>query len=149
MSDTSRSDTLLLRQATERLRSDTGVQSEWLTGYVRGLRRAIHGEAFGTDDEHTKWLAFSGSANPTHAERGAGYRAGLAREPLDAVTGSTASDADRLRAWLTEHRRTQRGLARELDVDERTVRYWCSGQQPVPRVVWLALERLASDKSAI
>lgn len=55
------------------------------------------------------------------------------------------SDADRLRDWLTEHGRTQRWLARELGVDERTVRYWASGQQPVPHVVWLALERLALD----
>lgn len=59
----------------------------------------------------------------------------------------TQTDATRLRAWLTEYGRTQRGLARELGVDERTIRYYCSGQQPVPRVVWLALAHLASESA--
>lgn len=38
---------------------------------------------------------------------------------------------------------TQRGAARALEINERTVRRYCAGH-PVPRVVWLALERLAT-----
>lgn len=142
MTDTSPEDTALLRRVAQLLRGsvDDDRQS-WLQGYQRGLRRAIHGERFGTADEHALWLSMADSPDGRRAEMGRGYRAGLARAPLD---GGETPDSDRLRAWLTEHGRTQRGLARELGVDERTVRYWASGQQPVPRVVWLALERLAS-----
>jgi DNA-binding XRE family transcriptional regulator len=38
---------------------------------------------------------------------------------------------------------TQRGAAKALEINERTVRRYCAGY-PVPRVVWLALERLAT-----
>lgn len=51
-------------------------------------------------------------------------------------------DADRLRDWLATHGRSQRGLARELGVNERTVRYWCSGKSAIPEIVWLALKAL-------
>jgi DNA-binding transcriptional regulator YiaG len=54
------------------------------------------------------------------------------------------TDADRLRAMLERLRLSQRGLARAIDCDERVVRRWCAGQQPVPTVVWLALDGLAS-----
>ena len=37
---------------------------------------------------------------------------------------------------------TQRGAARALEINERTVRRYAAGAT-VPRVVWLALERLA------
>jgi predicted transcriptional regulator len=37
---------------------------------------------------------------------------------------------------------SQRGAARELEISERMMRYYCSGEQPVPKVVILALERL-------
>lgn len=52
------------------------------------------------------------------------------------------TDADRIRETITALGTTQRGLARLLDLDERTVRRYASGQQPVPAVVWLALEAL-------
>lgn len=54
-------------------------------------------------------------------------------------------DADRLRDWLAAHGRSQRGLARELGVSERLMRYYCSGEQPIPKVVWLALETLSDS----
>jgi hypothetical protein len=37
---------------------------------------------------------------------------------------------------------TQRGAARELGISERMMRYYCAGEQPVPRVVMLALTHL-------
>jgi len=38
---------------------------------------------------------------------------------------------------------SQRGAARELAINERTMRRYVSGEQPVPRVVALALAYLA------
>jgi predicted transcriptional regulator len=46
------------------------------------------------------------------------------------------------RASLARAGLTQRGAARALGINERTVRRYCAGHF-VPRVVWLALERLA------
>ena len=50
---------------------------EWWTGYVRGLRRAHHGEEFGTQAEHELLLLMLESPDPQRAELGRGYRAGL------------------------------------------------------------------------
>ena len=50
--------------------------------------------------------------------------------------------ATTFRAALALAGLTQRGAARALEINERTVRRYCAGY-PVPRVVWLALERLA------
>ena len=58
------------------------------------------------------------------------------------------TDSDRLRAWLADHGRSQRGLARELGIAERTMRYYCSGELPVPAVIWLALQALADSPPA-
>lgn len=55
------------------------------------------------------------------------------------------ADADRLRDWLAAHGRSQRGLARELGISERTMRYYCSGEQAIPTVVWLALQTLSGS----
>ena len=55
------------------------------------------------------------------------------------------SESDRLRDWLAAHGRSQRGLARELGVSERTMRYYCSGEQAIPAIVWLALQALADS----
>lgn len=38
---------------------------------------------------------------------------------------------------------SQRGAARELEIDERTMRRYCSGELPVPKPVALAVESLA------
>ena len=50
--------------------------------------------------------------------------------------------AANFRAALARAGLTQRGAARALEINERTVRRYAAGT-PVPRVVWLALERLA------
>lgn len=49
------------------------------------------------------------------------------------------------RVFLARAGLTQRGAARALEINERTVRRYAAGT-PVPRVVWLALERLALTK---
>jgi hypothetical protein len=52
---------------------------DYWDGYMRGLRRFYHGENFGTADEHEKWMSLTGP-DETRAERGRGYRDGLASE---------------------------------------------------------------------
>ena len=53
------------------------------------------------------------------------------------------TDADRIRQTLAEAGLSQRGAARLLGIDERTMRRYCSGDSPVPQVVWLALESVS------
>jgi transcriptional regulator with XRE-family HTH domain len=43
-----------------------------------------------------------------------------------------------LRALLRQHDISQRELARQLEMDQRTIRYYCAGK-PMPRVVQLAI----------
>jgi len=52
--------------------------------------------------------------------------------------------ADVIRALIERANLSQRQAARELDVEERTVRHWCNGTRDVPRFAVLALERLAT-----
>lgn len=59
---------------------------------------------------------------------------------------TAASDADRLRKLLSDAGLSQRGAARQLDIDERTMRRYCSGELDVPRVVWLAIEALSKRR---
>lgn len=53
------------------------------------------------------------------------------------------TDADRVRELIAAAGLSQRAAARELQVSERAMRYWCSGDQAVPRAILLALEHLA------
>jgi len=43
-----------------------------------GLRRACHGERFGTEAEHQLWLSQADSEDVQRQQLGLGYRAGLA-----------------------------------------------------------------------
>jgi hypothetical protein len=58
------------------------------------------------------------------------------------------SDSERIRALIDELGLSQRAAAGELDLGERTIRYYCSGGYEVPRVVFLALERLIDIQRA-
>jgi hypothetical protein len=53
-------------------------QAQYWHGYRRGLRRAQFGERFGTEHEHTVWMALAESTDPVLTARGRGYREGLA-----------------------------------------------------------------------
>ena len=55
---------------------------------------------------------------------------------------SEPSPAQHLRDLLLRANLSQRVAARELGVDERTMRYWAAGQTIPPRMAFLALERL-------
>lgn len=76
--------TSLMRRADTLLRLESDpIRTDWWAGYMRGLRRAHHGEQFGTDAEHQMWLAAADSDIPNRAALGHGYRAGLTLEPRD------------------------------------------------------------------
>lgn len=47
-----------------------------------------------------------------------------------------------IRELLVRAGLSQRGAARELEVDERTMRRWCADATPAPKVAVLALEHL-------
>lgn len=68
---------LMLRaQTLQKFESDP-IRSDWWAGYIRGLRRAHHGERFGTQAQHDLWLAAIRSSDEQRAALGRGYRAGL------------------------------------------------------------------------
>ena len=63
-------------------------RAEYWIGYARGLRRAYHGESFGTAEEHALWSAAADSDDLLRQQRGEGYRDGLqgtARTVAEAV----------------------------------------------------------------
>ena len=49
---------------------------EYYSGYMRGLRRLFHGEAFGTDAEHALWMSLIDD-DEAREQRGQGYRDGF------------------------------------------------------------------------
>jgi hypothetical protein len=53
-----------------------------------------------------------------------------------------------LREQLEKGGLSQRGAARELGLDERTMRKYCAGNLPVPKVVELALRWVAQQSLA-
>jgi hypothetical protein len=53
--------------------------------------------------------------------------------------------AAQLKRRLRDAGLSQRGAAKALDINERTMRRYISGEQPVPRVVEYALYWLASS----
>ena len=53
----------------------------WM-GYQRGLRRAYHGENFGTAVEHLMWCELKYSPDESRRMRGDGYRDGLKAEAV-------------------------------------------------------------------
>jgi len=52
---------------------------------------------------------------------------------------------DELRELLAKAGLSQRGAARVLEIHEREFRLMCSGQIPIPQMVWLALCKLAEN----
>lgn len=62
---------------------------------------------------------------------------------LPGGTAGAPSDADLIRQKLEALGLSQREAARQLGIDDRSMRYYCSGKLPVPSTVFLALEQLA------
>lgn len=57
------------------------------------------------------------------------------------------TDARRLQKLIDDGGYNQRSAAKELEISERMMRYYCSGAKPVPRVVMLAMEHLVTCPS--
>jgi plasmid maintenance system antidote protein VapI len=53
--------------------------------------------------------------------------------------------AGQLQRLLDRAGLSQRGAAKALEINERSMRRYCSGEQPVPKTVELALLYLASQ----
>jgi hypothetical protein len=66
------------RAETMRKTNDDPMMSEYWAGYIRGLRRAYHGDKFGTAAEHKLWMAAFDGPDESRKQRGRGYRDGLA-----------------------------------------------------------------------
>jgi len=56
------------------------TEAEYWAGYIRGLRRAYHGERFGTNEEHARYMSAANSINESRKRLGVGYKDGLAFE---------------------------------------------------------------------
>lgn len=52
------------------------------------------------------------------------------------------ADAAELRKLIEQGGYSQRSAAKELQISERIMRYYCAGDKPVPRVVMLAMRHL-------
>jgi hypothetical protein len=76
-------ESLMSRAETLRRIETNPLRSEWWAGYIRGLRRAHHGDQFGTVAEHELWMTAADSIDEQRAARGRGYRAGLTFESHD------------------------------------------------------------------
>ncbi len=74
---------LMLRADTIRRFEDDPEKSNWWAGYIRGLRRAHHGDRFGTEEEHDQWILFIDSDDPLRSALGRGYKSGLTLESHD------------------------------------------------------------------
>lgn len=74
---------LIRRADTLRRVEPDPIRAEWWVGYMRGLRRAHHGELFGSQAEHDLWLSATESTDPQRSALGRGYRAGLTLSPCD------------------------------------------------------------------
>lgn len=61
-----------MQMAEHMAKTDVERESYW-RGYQRGLRRAYHGEKFGTPDEHQKFLKLVNSLDESRRETGRGY----------------------------------------------------------------------------
>ena len=74
------------RAMTMEKAADTDRADYW-RGYQRGLRRAYHGENFGTADEHSLWLSLIERDDDRSKQRGQGYRDGIAVEEISSRMG--------------------------------------------------------------
>ena len=61
------------------------ADADYRAGYLRGLRRLHHGEAFGTAEEHALWMAPSDTPDQGRQRALQGYADGFAgRRPVHA-----------------------------------------------------------------
>lgn len=109
-----------------------GDRPDYWAGYQRGLRRAHHGERFGTEAEHELWLSLIDRTDSLSQERGVGYRDGLLAaisEPEAAEPGLPPAEA--VHAYLKRHGITGAQAARMMYLSgARQVRKYTGGESP-------------------
>jgi hypothetical protein len=66
--------------------------------------------------------------------------------PILKTTRTISMTAKQLQRLLDNAELSQRGTARELEINERTMRRYVSGDQPIPRVVEFAVLHLIDMK---
>ena len=110
--------------------------SDYCRGYVRGLRRAFHGDDFGTQEDHEKWLSLRSGPR---AALGIGYEHGLHQvdpwwRQVPEATRDNIGDLIELLGGTV-------GVCQALGVADRTVRRWRSGANlPPPDVLMILWE---------
>jgi hypothetical protein len=125
MSRKSKFETLLLRADKEKSHGD---KPDYWTGYIRGIRRAYHGEKFGTEQEHQQWLSAIDRGGQ-YQERGEGYIAGLAA--MDANDRPETPSAEAVHAFLQKHSITGARAARMMYLSgSNQVRKYTGGKSP-------------------
>lgn len=76
-----------MRRAETMRRTAEPERAEYWAGYIRGLRRAYHGEKFGTAEEHSIWMTLAMRDDERSKQRGRGYTDGLAFEAISSRMG--------------------------------------------------------------
>ena len=105
-----------------------GDRTEFWTGFQRGLRRKFHGENFGTDEEHEKWMSLT--LDDTRRQLGIGYRLGF-------HYGEIPPEPKRIREMLNL---TTDELAEIAGVSRRTVEGWEQGRL-IPKPALMLIQR--------
>ena len=102
---------------------------DYYAGYQRGLRRAYHGDNFGTEQEHELWLLLVDSPYADRHERGLGYVDGLAAIDGDDRPGIPSAGA--VHAYLQSNSITGAQAARMMYLSgSRQVRKYTGGEKP-------------------
>ena len=52
-------------------------ESDFWTGYIRGVNRLYHGSSYGTEEEHKRWMRLIWSEDESQRMRGEGYQSGF------------------------------------------------------------------------
>ena len=116
-----------------------GVErTAYWTGYINGLKRRFHGEAFGNQEEHEKWMAVGGESDEEQKEQSRGYRDGYlgAVDLQDPANGIAI--LRKWRSWSIDD------LAAKAGVSPEQVRLWEVGQIPSEDELRI-LEKLRSE----
>lgn len=124
----------------ETLRRSLGdpKQERYWRGYLAGLRKRYHGNAFGTEQEHERWIKAINHRDPMRRMEARGYRDGW--KGSDAPT----TKPDLIRALRDQRAWTQVDLARRLQVDTSTVGRWETGADPSTQA-WLLVLAMWND----
>lgn len=116
----------LMLQADALFRAE---RPDYYAGYTRGLRRAHHGDRFGTEAEHELWMSLVDRPDHCSQERGNGYRAGLMA--IISNTSPNLPTSTAVHAYLRSHNITGNQAARMMYLsDSRQVRKYTGGSNP-------------------